>query len=149
MQQTKFETELSQALEKHSTEATVVIQNVIDNLPENATELNFEIFTAQDQDGFFTIAANLDGPDLYVLNKEIEDISSIFSPKHQGGKIVPYIPLVDDPFETEYEVNDIIVDHAAAWLKRLWCNVDSFSVKIAVVIVGHDDYGTTTPLTLK
>ena len=140
--------QLNLELEKHSDAAKNAMQLVLDAVPEKAKQLNFEIFPAQDDDGFFTIRANPDGPDLYVLNKHIREVADIFDPKYIDGEICPYIPTVD-PFDIEYEANDIVVDCAANWLAKLWKNLNISHVKIPVYVVGHDDYGTITPIKLQ
>jgi len=136
MDEQALELQLSVELEKHSRHASKAIQ------------LNLEIFTSQDGDGFFSIRANLEGPDLYVLNKAIDKVADIFDPKYVDGEITPYIPTVD-PFDIEYEANDVVVDSAAKWLSKLWGNLDVEKISIPTFIIGHDEYGTTTPIQLK
>lgn len=143
-----LEEQLKIELEKHSNEAKSAMQLVLNALPKNAKQLNFEVFVTQDGDGFFTIRANLDGPDLYVLNKSIGEVADIFDPKYIDGEICPYIPTVD-PFDIEYEANDVVVDCAANWLAKLWKGLNISEVNIPVYVVGHDDYGTITPIKLK
>lgn len=148
MDEQTLKVQLDAELEKHSDKAIHAMQGVIDALPEKARQLNFEIFAAQDGDGFFSIRANLDGPDLYVINKSIEPVADIFDPKYVNGEITPYIPTVD-PFDVEYDANDVVVDCAANWLSKLWEKVAADKVQIPVFIVGHDEYGTITPIQLK
>lgn len=148
MEEQELERQLMTELQKHSESALKAMSDVIASLPEKAVQLNFEIFPAQDGDGFFSIRANLDGPDLYVLNKEIDSVADIFNPKYVNGNIEPYIPTVD-PFEIEYEANNIVVDCSAKWLSRLWAQLDTANIQVPVLIVGHDDYGTITPVLLK
>ncbi len=143
-----LEEELNRELEKHSNTAKNAIQVVLNALPEKAKQLNFEIFPAQDGDGFFTIRVILDGPDLYVLNKSISEFANIFDPKYIDGEISPYIPTVD-PFDIDYEANDVIVNCAANWLANLWNGLNISKVSIPVYVVGHNDYGTVTPRKLK
>ena len=51
-----------------------------------------------------------------------------------------------DPFDVEYEVNDIVIDSAAKWLQEVWASLGNIVCSIPVVVVGHDDYGTLTPM---
>lgn len=148
MEELELERQLTIELEKHSENALKAIDDVIASLPEKAVQLNFEIFPAQDGDGFFSIRAKLDGPDLYILNKAIDSVANIFSPKYVEDKIEPYIPTVD-PFEIDYEANNIVVDCSARWLSKLWTQLNSANIQIPVLIVGHDGYGTITPVRLK
>ncbi|MCU7811451.1 MAG: hypothetical protein KZQ77_09455 [Candidatus Thiodiazotropha sp. (ex Notomyrtea botanica)] len=148
MDEQTFELQLNAELVKHSDNAKNAMQRIIDSLPEKARQLNLEIFGAQDGDGLFSIRANLDGPDLYVLNKTIDHVADIFDPKYVNGEITPYIPTVD-PFDIEYEANDVVVDCAAKWLSQLWEQLVIAQVHIPVFIIGHDEYGTITPIQLK
>jgi hypothetical protein len=148
MDEVTLENQLMIELEKNSVSALDAMKAVIGSIPEKAKQLNFEIFPDQDGDGFFSIRANLEGSDLYVLNKAIDDVADIFDPKYINGEIVPYIPTVD-PFDVDYEVNNVVVDCAAKWISALWETLDNSNVHIPVFVVGHDDYGTITPLKLK
>ncbi|WP_223789919.1 DUF6389 family protein [Marinicella meishanensis] len=143
-----FEEELKEVLEKNSQNALNALNTLFKNIPAKATEIDINIFTSQDGDGFFSIRADLNGPDLYVLNKEIKDCADIFDPRIIDGEIIPYVPTVD-PFDTELEINDIVVDCAAAWIASIWPKVNKQSCQLPVSIIGHDEYGTTTPLTLQ
>ena len=64
------------------------------------------------------------------------------------SQIEPYIPTVD-PFDIDFEANNIVVDCSAKWLAKLWSQLNTKDVQIPVLIVGHDDYGTITPVRLK
>lgn len=147
MTEAELKNALSRVLVEYSRDAFERIRHVIGNLPEKARSLSFEIFPSQDGDGFFAVQANLDGPDLYVLNKQLGEEAEIFCPRHLKDGLEPAIPLVD-PFEANYAVNDLVVDTVAAWLADLWRGIDSTQVSIPVFVVGHDDYGTVTPIEL-
>ena len=149
MKKEEYKNLLEKELIKNSEDALSAMKATIAALPEKSKHLYFEIFTSQDRDGFFSIRANLDGPDLYVLNKAIDNVADIFDPKFINGELKPFIPTTANPFKIEYELNDVAVDCAAKWLSELWKQLDSNSVSVPVSIVGHDDYGTTTPITLK
>jgi len=136
---------LSKVLNNHSGTVSLQIPKLLELLPESATRLDLEIFPSQEGDGFFSIHASVDGPDLYVINKSISMHASLFESKHTENGIEPPIPIVD-PFNTDYPVNDILVDCAAAWIKRIWESLSHIDCPIPVMIVGHDDYGTITPV---
>ena len=95
----------------------------------------------------FDVRAGLDGPDLYLLNKAIDEHADIFEVKMLDEGLVPPVPMVDRD-DVDFEVNDTIVDIVAVWLRAVWANVDSSRVPIPVYVEGHDDYGTVTPLEL-
>lgn len=148
MEESELQAELNSVLSEHTKEATEKLNIVLNNIPEKAISINLEIFTSQDREGFFSVGVNLDGPDLYVLNKAIREYVDIFDPKYTENGIEPYIPTVD-PFEIEYEANDTVVDCVANWLREIWDNVNKENITIPVYIVGHDEYGTTTPIQLQ
>ena len=147
MSEDEFIAELSASLERQSDNAREQIPRLIGSIPQTATRLDLQIFPAQDADGFFNIRASVDGPDLYVINKAIDAHADIFDAKYTEHGIEPRIPTVD-PFDVEYEVNDIVVDCAAKWLQNVWTSLGRIDCSVPVVVVGHDDYGTTTPVEL-
>lgn len=147
MTEEEFIAELSTVLAGHTEIARDQISKLLESLPETATRLNLEIFPAQDGDGFFTIGANVDGPDLYVINKAIRAHADLFDAKYTDHGVDPPIPIVD-AFNVDYPVNDIIVDCAAKWLQSVWESLGHVTCPIPVEVVGHDDYGTVTPVEL-
>lgn len=147
MTENEFIAELSASLANHSDIAREQLRKLLASLPNRATRLDLEVFPAQDGDGFFTIRASVDGPDLYVINKAIEAHAYLFDAKCTERGVEPHIPTVA-PFAVEYPVNDIIVDFAARWLQTVWASLGLVVCPIPVVVVGHDDYGTITPLEL-
>lgn len=147
MTEEQLKKELAQELEKHSDVTIEKIKNVLKSLPSNTNRVNIEIFPSQDRDAFFNVRVNLEGPDLHVLKKEIDEIADLFDPKYTENGIEPYIPTID-PFDIDYEANDIAVDCAANWLKKMWLMVNTQDIIIPVYIVGHDGYGTVTPIKL-
>lgn len=147
MNETQFENELTKELAKHSGAAMGMITSLLKIIPETAERLNFEIFPNQDGDGFFSIRANVDGPNLSTINRAVAPHAGIFDPTYTETGIVPYIPLID-PFSSEFMANDVIVDCSARWLNKIWESIDEKSVSIPVLIIGHDGYGTITPVKL-
>jgi hypothetical protein len=147
MTEDNFIAELSAALGNHSDAARDQILHLLASLPERAMRLDLQVFPSQDGDGFFTIRAGVDGPDLYVINKAIDAHADLFDVKYTEDGVKPSIPIVD-PFDGEYPVNDIIVDCAAKWLQAVWASLGEIDCAIPIVIVGHDDYGTVTPVGL-
>lgn len=147
MTEDEFIAKLSAALQNHTETARAQIPRLLASLPQRATQLDLQIFPAQDGDGFFTIRASVDGPDLYVINKAIDANADLFDAKYTANGVDPPIPIVD-PFDVDYPVNDIIVDYVAKWLKDVWRSLDDVDCPIPVVVIGHDDYGTVTPVEL-
>jgi len=144
--QLEFETALRAVLGENSAEAKRRLEAVVERTPSRARALSIEIFTAQDGDGFFGVRAAFDGPDLFVLNKPIDDVAELIEPKYTDGGVVPPIPLVE-PRTVTFPVNDVVVDTVAAWLKTVWASA-TLSSHLPVTIVGHDGFGTRTPIAL-
>jgi hypothetical protein len=67
------------------------------------------IFPDQDGEGTFGVRVSLTGPDLYVLNKAIEEFADIIDVKHTPTGLEPNVPLMD-PFDSNFEVNDALSD---------------------------------------
>lgn len=147
MTEEEFIAELSSVLADETTAARDTLSQLLKALPERATRLDLEIFPAQDGDGFFNIRASVDGPDLHVINKAIAQHANLFDAMYTETGVQPPIPLVDS-FDVDYPVNDIIVDCAAQWLESVWNSLGDARCRVPVVIVGHEDYGTITPVEL-
>lgn len=147
MNQDEFISSLLSELDKQSESAVALMIAVVKRLPEKAKELHFVIFPGQDGDGFFSVRASLSGPDLYVLNKAISDVADILDPRFTEEGVEPDIPIVS-PFAVEFSVNDLIVDCVSSWLERLWVRSGISDTQVPVYILGHDDYGTETPIQL-
>lgn len=145
MTEAEYVDQLQAVLSQHSTAAAARIANLLKAIPAEAKQLDLEIFPGQDEDGFFTIRASLDGPDLYVLNKAIADQADFFDVRYTDFGVEPPIPLVNAP---GFPVNDVLVDCAAAWLQGVWESLGSVECRVPVWIVAHDDYGTLTPIDL-
>ena len=148
MSKDEFIAELLASLETHTDIAREQIPRLLKSLPQDATRLDLQVFPAQDGDGFFSIRASVEGPDRFVINKAIDAHADLFDARYTENGIQPHIPIVD-PFDVEYEVNDIVVDCAAKWLQDVWASLGKVDCSIPVVVVGHDDYGTVTPVTLR
>lgn len=147
MTEDEFIDQLSAALQDHTDTARAQIPRLLGCLPQRATRLDLQVFPAQDGDGFFTIRASVDGPDRHVINKAIDAHAKLFDAKYTANGVDPAIPIVD-PFDVDYPVNDIIVDYAAKWLQDVWRSLGDVDCPIPVVVIGHDDYGTVTPIEL-
>ena len=147
MTEDEFIADLSASLDRHSHAVRSQLLRLLAAIPARATRLDLQVFPAQDGDGFFTIRASVDGPDLYVINKSIDAHADLFDPKYTETGVEPPIPIVD-PFDVEYPVNDIVVDCAAKWLENAWRSLGTVDCPIPVAVVGHDDFGTVTPVVL-
>jgi len=148
MNSDEYITELTASLTKHTESVGAKIDALLGHIPEKALRLNIEIFPSQDGEGDFSVRASLDGPDLFVLNKAIAPYADLIQVIHTPQGFDPDVPMVD-PFDTEFEVNDVLTDCVAKWISDIWHASGPRSISIPVSIVGHDDYGQTTPIDLK
>ena len=147
MTESEFTSALRAVLDSHSVRVTSTMRQLLAALPAKAQSLNFEVFPSQDGEGDFSIRANLDGPDLYVLNKAINEYADLFVVRWTETGVDPPVPIVAST-TTEFEVNDVVVDCAASWLRDVWESLGDVECSIPIRIVGHDDYGTSTPIDL-
>jgi hypothetical protein len=147
MTEHEFKTEFDAALVRHSDAARAKILHLLETLPERATQLDFVVFPSQDGDGFFTIRASVEGPDLYLINRAIESHADLLDTKYTESGVEPPIPIVD-PFDVEFAVNDLLVDCVARWLHHVWQSLGNVLCRVPVFVVGDDDFGSVTPLEL-
>ena len=141
MDKQEFINTLQTELKKHSTDVIAKWKKVMSMLPDEAKAVEITISPTQDGDGIFDIFVSLDGPDLYVLNKKIEDHFKLFSPVHTLNGVEPHIPEVD-PFDVDFEVNDTVVDTVLPWLEGLWAEVRPSALSVPVGIYGEEGYGS-------
>lgn len=148
MTRAEFQAALHLILAGHVSRAARQIQLILDGVPANARALYLEVFASQEADDAFDVRASLEGPDLYVLNQAIQNAALIFGVRNSSTGFAPPVPMVD-PGAVEFSVNDAIVDVVASWLRVVWDTLDAPAHGIPVRVVGHDDYGTVTPLELR
>ncbi|MCH8045674.1 MAG: hypothetical protein IID44_18340 [Planctomycetes bacterium] len=148
MDELEYRTILSQVLSAHLEPAVRQLTGVLRNLPAKTRGIDIEVFPDQDGEGTFSVRVGLDGPDLYVLNKAIDEWADLFCVRHTEKGLEPPVPLME-PGAESFEVNDIVVDCAAEWVQAVWQALGDPQPTVPVTVVGHDDYGTVTPLILK
>jgi hypothetical protein len=141
MNEQEFINALQAELKKHSAGVVEKWKKVLSILPDETKAVEVIISPTQDGDGIFDIFVSLDGPDLYVLNKKIRDHFQLFSPVHTSDGVDTYIPEVD-PFDVDFEVNDVVVDTVMPWLEGLWAEVSAEEVSVPVCIYGEEGYGS-------
>lgn len=147
MTESEYTAEVRSILDGHTGEARSQLAKLPGLLPDTAKSIELTIFVDQDGEGFLTVRTALDGPDLYVINKAIEDCALLFDTKMVDGEMVPPMPLMD-PFDEDFSVHDALTDCAANWLVAIWNEADHTSIGIPVTIVSHDEYGSRTPIEL-
>lgn len=129
-------------LGQHSDKAQARLAALIAALPEKAREIHVGVFPDQDGEGTFSVVVNLDGPDLYVLNKAVDAHRTLLDVRQTATGFTPAVPTfsVDEP---DFVVQDAVVDTAADWVEALWAGV--CKSPLPGLIHGDDDAGTSMP----
>ncbi len=147
MNESAYRSSLLSVLAGHSEDAGRRIRLLMENLPPKARSVEFNVLPWQDGEGGFSIRANLDGPDLYVLNKAIDEYAEIFRVIHAQSGFVPDVPMMNG-YGEDFDVCNVIVDCAAHWLRSVWQTLRDMQPSIPVTVVCVEGYGTVTPLVL-
>jgi hypothetical protein len=146
MTEQQYIIELQNALQVQRKSVIDNLNFVLTRIPEITKKICIDIFLPQDIDGSFTVRISLEGPDLYVLNKQIDDIANIFDIKSTAEGFVPYIPLIED---VEFDAYKIICSCIIHWLKSIWTEIKHQHILIPVDLVIADDYGEFPVVKLK
>ncbi len=125
--------ELTKAFEKEKTTILSNLNFFLQKIPSEAVRVNIIIAPSQDGDGEFSIHGGLTGPNLYGLNKKIEDWTNILEIKNGPNGFEPDFPMVD-PFSIDYYVNDIIEQVFAKWFDSNFNEIDVSKVNVAITI---------------
>ncbi|MEO1188689.1 MAG: DUF6389 family protein [Pseudomonadota bacterium] len=144
----RYAVELLTILRNHSKQALETFTAADEKLPDKATGVSVGIHPGQDGEGQFDIWIHLEGPDLYVLNKAIAPHRILFEVERGTGGFIPDVPMFD-PFDTDFDVNDVIVDTSLQWLQEIWPAFDGRMKTLPVTVFGEDGYGTKTPKRLR
>ena len=123
-------------LESFDREKNSILSNInsfLQKIPEKAVRVNIIISSSQDGEGDFCIHRGLNGPDLYVLNKKVEDWTNILDIKHGVNGFEPDFPMVD-PFSIDFYVNDVIEKVFIKWFDDNWDKIDDSQVNVAISI---------------
>ena len=148
MDEDAYRDELLSILRRHSEHAGATLRSLAAALPEKARSMHIVVHVGQEADGLFDVMAHLDGPDLFVLNRAIQDYRRLFETRYvESGGVHPPVPTFD-PFEQPFEVNDIIVDVATDWLRGLWSDLRDTRFDLPVTVFGEDGYGAKGPVVL-
>lgn len=147
MKETKYKIELQKVLNENSQESINKLNSVIPLIPEKTRSVQIIIFPDQDGEGTFGVRVVLDGPDLFVLNKVIKDFADIIDVVHTPKGLVPPVPLMD-PFNSKFEVNDVLSDVVGEWVGSIWGQINSESITVPITLVSDDGWGTIFPKSL-
>lgn len=144
----EYSSQLINSIDSHKDPVLERISKLLSVIPEKATGLDITIFPSQDWDGTFNIYANIEGPDLFVLQKNIEEYASIFSIKHTENGIEPKVPYLE-PNRQAFEVNEVLTNSIGKWLFDILKEVDLSKVSIPIKICSDEGWGETLPIIIK
>ena len=138
-----YQDALRRVLDAHTEAALRKLAGVFPQLPEKAREIQFGIFPDQGGEGTFSVVIGLDGPDLYVLNKAIDEHRGLFDVVHGESGVSPAVPLFSR--EPAFCVQDAIADVAADWIEALWERGGRGVSPLPALVYADEDYGTGMP----
>jgi hypothetical protein len=140
--------EVGRILEGHHESAKSQLIAALALIPPAANRIAFDIFVDQDGEGFLDVRLGVDGPGLYGLNQAIAPHAELFATRMTQDGLDPALPLMN-PGEEAFSVHDALTDCAAAWVVKLWNQVDHRGINVPVDVISSEGYGTTTPIGLK
>lgn len=138
-----YQDALRRVLDAHTEPALRKLAGLFPRLPEKAREIQFGIFPDQGGEGTFSVVIGLDGPDLYVLNKAIQEYRSLFDVVHGENGVSPPVPMFAR--EPAFCVQDAIADVAADWIAAIWDLAGRGVSPLPALVYAHDDHGTDMP----
>jgi len=137
--------EVRQVLEGMAEHAARQISACLDKVPAEAVAVSFDLFPDQDGEGLLNVRISLEGPNLAVLQRAIEEHSAIVSTTIGKAGLEPPFPLMD-PFEDlGFSVQDALVDEAAAWLLELCAKLPPSTIAAPAFIRSPEGYGSNLP----
>ena len=147
MEKDEYISEVLKVLDSHSAEIKRKFEDALDSLPPKTVAVDVNVFSDQDGEGFLNIRVSLDGPDLYVLNREIKKKASLFDTVMGSDGFEPPLPVLD-PFDVEFESADTLVDTATRWLQKELSQTNLSKVNLPITILNPEGYGTVGAIKL-
>lgn len=133
MSEEEYRKELINSLNREKKRIISNINSFLQKIPEEAIRVNIIISPSQDGEGDFYIHGGLNGPNLYLLNKKVENWTNIIDIKHGVNGFEPEVPMID-PFSSDFYANDIIEEVCTKWINDQWNDIDSSKVKVGISI---------------
>lgn len=133
MTEKAYKEELNKSIDK---EKDLILRNLnsfLQQVPPEAIRVNIIISPSQDGDGSFCIHGGLNGPNLYVLNKQIEDWNTIIVIKNTSLGFDLDFPMLD-PFSLDFYANDVIDQVFIKWFDDHWNEIDDSKISVAISI---------------
>ncbi|MTI08903.1 DUF6389 family protein [Curvivirga aplysinae] len=113
-----YQSELLQAMISCNNSAIQNINNALTHWPAKATGIGFDTFIDQDEEGFVSILLTPQGPDSYVLNKQVRDFRYLFDIKFIDGQLNFPVTLFD-PNEAFFDMREAVSETALKWVLSL------------------------------
>lgn len=133
MTEEKYRQELKSSLDREKSRIISRLNAFLNKVPSEAVRINIIISPSQDGEGDFSIYGGLNGPNLYSLNKKVQDWTSILNIRNTPVGFQPSFPMVD-PFNSSFYVNDVIEEVCIKWFQDHWEEIDEECVKVAISI---------------
>ncbi len=120
MDEQTYRRRLREVLDPHTDAAATrlgAIATAIRDLPVRGVVV--DVFCDQDGEGTFDVWARLDGPDLFALNRAVDDHRHLFGVVQDEEGVEPEVPSFGArgaPFELE----PVLVDVVAGWIADVW-----------------------------
>ena len=119
MEENEYKIELRKVLDENSSIALINLNETLKSLPEKTKSIALIIFPDQDGEGAFGVRVSLSGPDLFILNKAIENSADLIDVIHTQQGLKPNVPLMD-PLTSSFDVNETLSDIVGDWLISIW-----------------------------
>lgn len=116
-------------------------------LPVKAESVDIGVHLDQDGGGHVSVMVHVQGPDVHVLNKAVEDHRELFVVRSTPDGLVPPVPLVND-FEIDFPTNRIAAEVAGIWAMKVWMRAGGPETGKGGVVFGDPEEVGDKPLTL-
>lgn len=133
MTEEEYKNKLLESLDREKASILSNINSFLQKIPSEAVRVNIIISSSQDGEGDFCIHGGLNGPDLYVLNKKVENWTNILDIKHGINGFEPDFPMVD-PFSIDFYVNDVVEKVFVKWFDDNYIEIDDSKVNVGISI---------------
>ena len=125
----EYKTSINKELSISKEDIESKLSELSKGLPEKTQSVDIYVFVDQDGEGFITVRVSLTGPDLYVLNKEIEDKAELFD---------KFIPDPEGEVYNEDFIVDTVIDYLITNIDK--SIIDQFTLDLS--ISNPEGYGT-------
>ncbi|MEO9953131.1 DUF6389 family protein [Nonlabens sp.] len=133
MTEKTYEEELYKSFDKEKVLILKNLNSFLRQVPPEAIRVNIIISPNQEGDGSFCIHGGLNGPNLYVLNKQVEDWNTIIVIKNTSLGFDLDFPMLD-PFSLDFYANDVIDQVFIKWFDDHWNEIDDSKITVAISI---------------